>query len=133
MTQAELDFFRKRLVNLRRRLQGEVNEVAADALRETGGEPSGNLSNAPVHPADLASDNFEEETSLGLLENEEQILQETDAALQRLDEGRFGLCQQCGKEIPKDRLRAVPYTPYCVQCAQRLQDNLKAEEAEGNL
>jgi DnaK suppressor protein len=126
MTQSELDYYRKRLLGLRRRLLGEVSDVASEVLRQTGGEPSGNLSDVPVHPADLASDTFEEETSLGILENEDQILQETEASLKRLDEGRFGRCQQCGREIPQQRLRAIPYTAYCVQCAKRLQDNLKA-------
>jgi RNA polymerase-binding transcription factor DksA len=126
MTQSELDYYRKRLLDLRRRLLGEVTDVADEALRPTGGDPSGNLSDVPVHPADLSADDFEEETSLGLLENEEVILEETEAALKRIDEGRFGRCQQCGREIPKERLRAIPYTAYCVQCAKRLQDNLKA-------
>jgi RNA polymerase-binding transcription factor DksA len=126
MTQSELDYYRKKLLDLRRRLFGHFSNVAGEALRPTGGEPSGNLSDVPVHPADLSADNFEEETSLGLLENEEAILKETEAALKRLDEGRFGRCQQCSREIPQERLRAIPYTAYCVQCAKRLQDNLKA-------
>jgi len=126
MTQSELDNYRKKLLDLRRRVLDHFGDVAGEALRPTGGEPSGNLSDVPVHPADLGADNFEEETSLGLLENEEAILEETEAALKRLDEGRFGRCQQCGREIPHERLRAIPYTAYCVQCAKRLQDNLKA-------
>src|SRR5258708_35783967 len=53
MTQSELDYYRKKLLDLRRRLLGQFSDVAGEALRPTGGEPSGNRSDVPVHPADL--------------------------------------------------------------------------------
>jgi RNA polymerase-binding transcription factor DksA len=121
MTKTDQDRFRSRLMALRRRLGGDVTQLAAEALRNTGGEASGNLSNTPFHLADLASDNFEEEMTLGLLENQEQTLEEVRAALLRLDSGTFGRCTECGSEITPERLEALPYTPHCIGCARKLQ------------
>jgi DnaK suppressor protein len=75
----------------------------------------------PVHPADLGTDNFEEELSLGLLENEAQLLTEVNDALDRIERGTFGRCEECGQEIPRQRLEVVPYARYCLRDARRLQ------------
>ena len=70
MTKAEIDHYRRHLLFLKRRLGGDLSELEEEALRPVGGEPSGSLSNVPVHLADPASDEYEEEVNLGLLENE---------------------------------------------------------------
>ena len=133
MTPAELDGYRRQLINLERRLINDVHAVANDALRETGGEPSGSLSNTPIHPADLGSDSFEQETAMGLLDNEERVLQQIRDAILRIDQGKYGRCQVCGKEIPSERFKALPFTPYCVECAERIKGNSAAEVVQGNL
>ena len=133
MTQAQLDGYRLQLIRLERRLVGDVQAVADDALRESGGEPSGNLSNAPIHPADLGSDAFEQETALGLLDNEERVLQQIKDAILRIDQGKYGRCQVCGREIPAERLTAIPFTPYCLECAARIRGASVTEMAQGNL
>jgi RNA polymerase-binding transcription factor DksA len=121
MSNTELEHYRQLLLALGRRLRGDVEGVANEALRQTGGEPSGSLSNAPLHTADLGTDMFEQEMSLDLLENEDALLAHTAAALERIEKGTFGRCRECGMEIPHERLQAIPYTPYCVGCARRLQ------------
>jgi DnaK suppressor protein len=125
MTKAQLEKYREQLQKLSRRLRGEVTHLTDEALRTTGGEASGSLSNTPIHMADLGSDNYEQEFTLGLLQNEEQRLDEIDAALQRIDQGRFGLCEgdDCGKPIPRPRLDALPFTRYCVDCARKMQQS----------
>ena len=119
MTQAELDGYRKQLEDLRHRLRGDVSHLTSEALRKTGGEASGSLSNTPIHMADLGTDNFEQEFTLGLIQNEEQALDEIGAALDRLTQGTFGRCEDCQKEIPRPRLQALPYARYCVECARK--------------
>jgi RNA polymerase-binding protein DksA len=121
MTRTEQNTYRRRLTALRARLGDDVSHLAGEALRETGGEASGNLSNTPFHLADLASDNYEEEMTLGLLENQEQTLQQVRVALDRLDNGTFGRCEECGRPIAPERLQALPYTPHCIDCARALQ------------
>jgi DnaK suppressor protein len=119
MTQADFDGYRQQLLNLRSRLRGDVSHLTHEALRETGGEGGGNLSHTPIHMADLGTDNFEQEFTLGLIQNEEQALDEIGVALDRLDQRTFGRCEECQKEIPRARLQALPYTRYCVECARK--------------
>jgi RNA polymerase-binding protein DksA len=121
MNQTELQSFRQRLTRLRDRLRGDVAQLADEALRAAGGEASGNLSNTPYHLADLGTDNFEEEMTLGLLENQEQVLEDIRAALARVDDGTYGRCQECGGDIGRERLQTLPHTSYCIACARRLQ------------
>ena len=117
MTEAEISHYRRRLLALKKRLGGDLSELEEEALRPVGADPSGGLSEVPVHPADLATDLYDEEVSLDLLANESQILAEVIDALGRIDQGTFGRCANCKQEIPRERLEAVPYTRYCLVCA----------------
>jgi RNA polymerase-binding transcription factor DksA len=123
MTKADLETYRATLLSLRNRLTGDVSHLAGEAMRGAGGESSGSLSNAPLHPADLGSDNFEQEFTLSLLQNQEQVLEEIADALERIKKGTFGRCEECLVLIPKARLQALPYTRHCVACARKLQQS----------
>jgi DnaK suppressor protein len=118
MKKAELNVYRDRLVELRARLRGEVNQMANSALKKTRSESNGDLSSMPIHMADIGSDNFEQEFTLSLMENEEGTLDAIEAALERIESGAFGACEECGVKIPKTRLNAIPYAPLCVKCAE---------------
>src|SRR5215475_12513968 len=117
MNKPELETYRQTLVALRTRLKGDVSHLANEALRANGGEAGGGLSNAPLHMADLGTDNFEQEFTLSLLQNQEQALKEITEALERVRQGTFGRCEECAGAIPKARLQALPYTRHCVACA----------------
>src|SRR5438067_7177462 len=119
MTNSDLDGYRAALLALRTRLTGDVSHLADEALRARGGEASGSLSNAPLHMADLGTDNSEQENTLALLHNQEQALEEIDEALERIRKGTFGRCEECRAPIPKARLQALPYTRHCVACARK--------------
>jgi RNA polymerase-binding transcription factor DksA len=133
MTKAELEKYRQRLFDLGKGFKGKVSDLEHEALRKTGGEESGNLSNVPVHMADLASDNFEQEVAIGLLETEEQRLEEIAAALQRIENGTFGHCQECRKGISKERLQAIPFTRFCITCASKAGGPAEQSGSPGNL
>jgi len=121
MTQAEIDTYRQRLFALLSRLERDRSQLKDEALRATGGEASGSLSDVPLHLADLGSHAFEEDLTLDLLKNEERILEEIQAALARMDQGVFGRCETCRQEIPRDRLHVLPYARSCVVCARKQQ------------
>ena len=121
MTKTDLQAFQQQLNALRDRHNGDVSHLADEALRRTGGGASGNLSNMPIHMADLGTDNFEQEFTLSLMQNEEQLLGEIGAALERIKQGGFGQCEECQGAIPKARLQAVPYARHCVECARKLE------------
>jgi RNA polymerase-binding protein DksA len=119
MTKSVLEGFRHELLLLRSRLKGDVTHLTDEAMRKGGGEASGSLSNMPIHMADLGTDNFEQEFTLSLLQNEEQALKEISDALDRIDQGTFGKCEECDKEIARERLKALPYARLCMECARQ--------------
>ena len=95
--------------------------MADAALRKTRSEANGDLSSMPIHMADLGSDNFEQEFTLSLMENDEETLAHIEGALERIESGVYGRCQECGGIVPKARLNAIPHTPFCVKCAAKIQ------------
>ena len=121
LTKAEINSYRRRLLALKKRIGADLSELEEEALRPVGGESAGNLSDVPVHPADLGTENYEEEAALELLENEEHLLMEVNDALARIEQGTFGACENCHKPISRERLDAQPYARYCIRCAWKLQ------------
>ena len=89
-----------------------------EALRSSGG----NLSNMPVHMADMGSDVYEQDFTLGMAETERAIITEIDAALQRIEDKTFGICQMTGKPISKARLDAKPWAKYTIE-AERIAES----------
>ena len=75
------------------------------------------LSNMPYHTADLGSDNFELENTLGLMDSERRILLEIEDALYRIEDGTYGICEGDGEPIRRARLKAIPWARYCLRCA----------------
>jgi RNA polymerase-binding transcription factor DksA len=71
----------------------------------------------PIHLAEIASDSYERELSLGLMESKDRTLRQIEEALERMEAGIYGICERCGGKIRKARLNAVPYTSVCVKCA----------------
>jgi RNA polymerase-binding protein DksA len=124
LSKAELDEFRQMLVQKRRDLIGDMSGIESGALRTNRQDGSGDLSNMPTHPADIGSDNFEHEFTLGLLESERALLTEINEALERIDEGTYGICPGTGQPIGVARLRARPWAKYCIEYARLLEKGL---------
>ena len=115
MKKVEMKVFKERLLSLRARLRGDVTQMADTALKKSRIDPGGEHSSMPIHMADLGSDNFEQEFTLSLMESEEGTLGAIEAALERIEEGTYGTCEECGVKIPKARLNAIPYTILCMR------------------
>ncbi|SRR5579875_475654 len=126
MTNKEQKKYQQRLLEMATRLKNNEEGVANDALRQVSGDVSGNLSNVPMHMADLGTDTFEQEMSASLMTNTRQMQTEVAAALDRMEKGTFGKCEQCGRDISEGRLDALPYTRYCVDCAQNAENDGEA-------
>jgi DnaK suppressor protein len=122
MNKAELSAYKELLLNLRARLRGDVTQLANAALKKSRSEANGDLSSMPIHMADIGSDNFEQEFTLSLMENEGGTLSQIETSLERIEEGSYGQCEECGAKIPKARLNAIPYATLCVRCAEH-QEN----------
>jgi len=119
MTRSEIDGYRHRLEELKARVGGDVTTLQAEALRPIGSEASGGLSDVPRHLADRSSNAYEEDVALELLGNEGHILGEVQAALARIEAGRFGMCTGCAAPLTRERLAVLPYARYCVHCEKK--------------
>jgi DnaK suppressor protein len=117
----ELESYRNVLLGLRSRLRGDLDQMTDEALRRSQNETSGNLSNVPLHMADVGTENYDQEFTLGLIENEQATLEQVQSALNRIDAGSYGRCTECQEPIAKPRLQALPYTKHCIQCARKLE------------
>lgn len=115
MKPEKLQEFRRQLLALRSRLAYEVNQLIDSMPHE--GQPSGEISHIPTHNADRDSDGVDKEVAL--VQNEEGLLEAVSAAIERIDQGTFGTCEGCRGKIALVRLEAIPYTPLCIDCAQR--------------
>ena len=127
LTKTDLASFRERLQNLRLRLRGDVKGIADGAFGREDGE-----SRSPTHLAELGSENYEQDFALDLIRNEQETLEEINAALNKIDEGQFGLCESCLKEgkpekkssIPKGRLKEIPWARNCVECQRKAEAHI---------
>lgn len=119
MKKAEMKVYKQALLLLRARLRGDVSAMQNSALKKTRSESSGDLSSMPIHMADIGSDNFEQEFTLTLMETEEDTLGAIEAALEKIEDGVFGACDDCESPISKARLQAIPYANLCIRCAQK--------------
>ncbi|MHC4983997.1 MAG: TraR/DksA family transcriptional regulator [Planctomycetota bacterium] len=131
LTKTQLAEFRGLLLDKRRALLGDMAGIEGQAIGKNRQDGAGDLSNMPTHPADIGSDNYEQEFTLGLLESERALLTEIDEALERIKKRTYGLCIATGKPIGIARLRARPWAKYCIEYARMLEKGLvRPEEAE---
>ena len=121
MKKADMKTYKERLIALRARLRGDVSQMADAALKKSRSEANGDLSSMPIHMADIGSDNFEQEFTLSLMQSEEGTLDKIETALERIEDGVYGHCEECGVKIPKTRLNAIPYATLCVKCAEQIE------------
>ncbi|MCP4250717.1 MAG: TraR/DksA family transcriptional regulator [bacterium] len=113
--------FRAMLLAKRSELVGDVDNLTNEALRRSRSEAAGDLSSMPIHMADIGSDNWEQEFTLGLIDNERTLLAQIDEALERILARTYGICLATRKPISITRLRAKPWAKYCIEYA-RLRD-----------
>lgn len=115
LSTAELDRYRRMLLAKRDQLLGAVTHMENEALGKSRSESAGDLSQMPIHMADIGTDNYEQEFTLGLIANERETLKEIDEALVRIDAGTYGVCLGTHKPISKARLDARPWARYCIE------------------
>lgn len=114
----ELEHFRDLLLAKRREILGDMSSMEREALRSSGGT---NLSTLPIHMADMGTDNYEQEFTLGLVETERKLLREINQALAKIQNGSFGICEGTGKPISKARLEVQPWARYSIEYAKQME------------
>ncbi len=115
LTPEEIQEFKALLLAKRNEILGDVSTIE----RETLQKPRSDLSNMPIHMADVGSDNYEQEFTLELLDSERKVLTEINDALKRIEEGTYGICEGTGKPIERSRLEAIPWARYSIEYANQ--------------
>ena len=120
LTKPQVKQFRQLLITERVKVAGEIKSIARD-VSTSPREASGDLSAYTVHMADMAADTYDREISMNIISSEQEVLYQIDDALKRIEEGSYGICQQCNSSITLSRLKAVPYASMCIKC-QRVKE-----------
>ncbi len=111
---------RGRLLSARPDLESEVEQESA------GGEDVSELASVDQHPADQATETFEREKDLSILESTEEQLRDIERALARIQDGSYGSCEVCGRPIGEERLRAKPAARLCIDHQREAEQSPKA-------
>jgi RNA polymerase-binding transcription factor DksA len=119
----EMQTYKKKLQTLVKRFTGDVTQLQVETRQVGALEASAQSATIPLLSDDLDVLSAEN-TDYVLLENEQNLLSQCNAALRRIEEKTFGQCEDCRRPIPKRRLQAVPYTRYCLGCARLRERDL---------
>ena len=116
----QLREFKELLLEKRAQLAGDVQRLTSEALHR--GEGGNDHSPMPIHMADIGSDNWEQDFTLGLIANEENVVREIDEALSRIEDRTYGVCMATGEPIGLARLEAKPWAKYCIEYARMREE-----------
>lgn len=118
MLKKEMQKYRQILLKIKERISDDIKHISEDTLKKSQKEASGDISGYTLHMADVATDSYDREFSLGLASNDRDLLSKINDALKKMEEGKFGACQECGKPISKTRLKAIPFAACCLKCQE---------------
>lgn len=130
MNKDKMVYFKKKLLKEREKVNKLISDIKEYDNVNSNVEFSSELSFYDNHPSDLASEMNDLERGMALKEHEVSIIKKIDDAISDINEGNYGICKSCGKEISSERLDFVPYAQYCVECQNNL--NSKASSDKGN-
>ena len=116
MNKEELTYYKNKLNQEKKRITDLINQWDDNGVTRFNAEVASELSFYDNHPSDIASETFEVEKGRALEANERALLDKIDDAVRAIDEGSYGKCQKCGKEIDKERLDFLPYALNCIEC-----------------
>ena len=119
LAKKEIAGFKKIVLKRKEEILDEIKHISEDTLKKTQKDASGDISGYTYHMADVATDSYDREFSLGLASNERKLLYELEDAVKKIEDGTFGICEECKTLITRTRLKAVPYARLCVKCQEK--------------
>jgi RNA polymerase-binding protein DksA len=119
LNKKELTEYKKIITKRKNEILDAIERISEDTLKKSQKDASGDISGYTFHMADVATDNYDREFSLGIASNDRQSLYELDDALKRIEDGSFGVCEECKTVLTKARLKALPYARLCLNCQQK--------------
>jgi len=130
MDEKKLERFRILLLEKRRELMNQMEFIKDSEMKNTIKEASGDHSAYSFHMADQGTDTMEREKSFLYAQRDGRFLYHIDMALERVENGTYGLCHSCGKPISNERLEAVPHARLCITC--KANEEKKPSESESD-
>ena len=119
MEQDKLDYFRKKLEDMGKDLLQEAEKTIHDMTDHTDNYPD---------PTDRASAESDRNFELRIRDRERKLLAKIKSAIERIDEGNYGICEECGDDISDKRLEARPVTTLCIECKTAQENHEKAQK-----
>ena len=115
--------YKKLLLKTKEQIAGDIRGLSEDN-NGSGQDRGGDVSGHALHMADVATDMYDREFTLGLAANDRELLYQVNEALGRIEANEYGLCVTCKKPIPATRLKAIPHAQTCLKC-QELRESKK--------
>ena len=119
MLKADLAAFKKLILKKKEDIIEHIREISEETVKKSQKDASGDISSYTYHMADVATDNYDREFSMGRVSEDREFLFELDDALKRIEDGSFGICDDCGALVSKTRLKAVPSARLCIKCQEK--------------
>jgi RNA polymerase-binding protein DksA len=115
----ELVEFKKLTLKGKNAILENIEHISGEGLNQSQKDAAGDISGYTYHMADVATDTYDREFSMGLASNERRLIYEFDDALKKIDEGTYGICEDCKALIAKTRLKVIPYARLCLKCQEK--------------
>lgn len=120
MNQQEMNTLKEEIIKLKEEYENRLSDDNSEA--EDAGD-TGELSSYDNHPGDQGTELFERQKEMTLDKHLKDNLLEVEDALKAMEEGSYGICAECGKEIPFERLEVMPTTKWCIDHANNNREN----------
>ena len=117
----DLVYFKKLILKRKEEIVEQINHISEDTLKKSQKDAAGDISGYTYHMADIATDTYDREFSLGLASNERKLIYEIDDAVKKIEDGTYGICEGCKNLITKTRLKAIPYARLCLKCQEKTE------------
>jgi RNA polymerase-binding transcription factor DksA len=125
--------YHKILIELRKSLTEGIERHSEETLKRSVKDDAGDLSSYGQHMADAGTDTFDRDFALSLVSNEQEALSEIEAAIKRIRDGTYGICEITAKPISKERLLAVPFTRYSAEAQKQIERNRHHSRTQAGL
>ena len=119
MNKRDLSRFKKLLLKKRKELMSQMEFIKEAEMKSTVKESTGDHSSYSFHMADQGTDTMEREKNFFYAQRDGRLLYHIDKALERIEDGSYGLCHSCNGSISRERLEAVPHARLCIQCKSK--------------
>ena len=121
--------YKNKLLKEKARVDDVIKMLRKNEVINSNEEMASEISFYDNHTGDLGEELFDKEKSIAIKENEYDIINKIDYALENIENGTYGVCKECSKEISRDRLEVIPYAAYCVPCQTKI-NNLQVDKSE---